>query len=182
MDRVKVNGKFFKKQIDREAIKKEIKRLAAEIDRDMAGSNPLVICVMTGAMFFAADLLREVSTECEITSVRLKSYEGTGSTGHVSIGGMLKRSEIEGRNLLIIEDIVDTGLSLSSFVSELEESAPASIRIAALLSKPDARKYRVKTDYLAFEIPNLFVVGYGLDYDGYGRGLKEIYILDDNQL
>lgn len=180
MDRVKVNDKFFRKHIGEECLKREVKRLAAQIDKEMEGLNPLVICVMTGAMFFAADLLREVSIECEITSVKLKSYDGTESSGCVNIGNMIKRSDIEGRNLLIVEDIVDTGLSMSSLVGELIGLAPASIRIASLLSKPEARKYDVKIDFLAFEIPNFFVVGYGLDYNGYGRGLKDIYILDND--
>lgn len=182
MDRVSVNGKFFKKHIDEDCIKSAVGRLAAEIDRDFKGLNPLVVCIMTGAMFFAADLLREVSVGCEITSVKLKSYEGTESSGRVSIDNMLCRKDVEGRNLLIVEDIVDTGLSLHSLVGEIEKLAPASIRIASLLSKPSARKYDVKADYLAFEIPDCFVVGYGLDFDGYGRELRSIYILDNNQL
>lgn len=181
MERVEVNGLFFKKHIGEESIRREIRRLASEIDRDMARLNPLVICIMTGAMFFAADLLREVETDCEITSIKLNSYEGTESSGRVNINNMLKRGDVEGRNLLIVEDIVDTGLSLSSFIGEVTKLSPASIRIAALLSKPEARKYDVNVDYLAFEIPNLFVVGYGLDFDGYGRGLKDIYILEDKQ-
>lgn len=182
MDSVSVNGKFFRRLIDEDCIKREVSRLASEINRDFKGLNPLVVCIMTGAMFFAADLLREVSAGCEITSVKLKSYEGTESSGRVNIDNMLGRKDVEGRNLLIVEDIVDTGLSLSSFVGEIEKLSPASIRIATLLSKPSARKYEVKVDYLAFEIPDFFVVGYGLDFDGYGRELKEIYILDNNQL
>lgn len=182
MDRVKVNGKFFKKHIGEEQISCKIKKLAEEIDRDMKGRNPLVICVMTGAMFFAADLLREVSIECEITSVKLKSYEGTESSGRVKIDDTLKRSDIEGRQLLIVEDIVDTGLSMSSLLEEISKLSPSDIKVATLLSKPEARVYDVNIDYLAFEIPNYFVVGYGLDFDGYGRGLKDIYILDNNQL
>lgn len=133
-------------------------------------------------MFFAADLLREVSIECEITSVKLKSYEGTESSGRVKIDDTLKRSDIEGRQLLIVEDIVDTGLSMSSLLEEISKLSPSDIKVATLLSKPEARVYDVNIDYLAFEIPNYFVVGYGLDFDGYGRGLKDIYILDNNQL
>jgi hypoxanthine phosphoribosyltransferase len=125
---------------------------------------------------FASDLFKEVTTDAEICFIKLASYKGTKSTGHV-ITAIGLDMDIIGRDVIIIEDIVDTGKTLSEFLPQIYHQQPASVRIAALLHKPDAMVYPVKIDYLGFSIPNKFVVGYGLDYDGLGRNIREIYRL-----
>lgn len=157
-------------------IAQRVKALGQQIQQDYEGKRPLFLAILNGAFVFAADLVRAVGTECDVAFVRLASYEGTASTGKVSTVIGLD-FEVKNRHILIVEDIVDTGRTLHHFMAELQKMEPASVALAALLYKPEALQHPVKIDYLGFEIPNKFVVGYGLDYDGLCRNLPSIYQL-----
>ncbi len=173
---IEAHGLHFRPMIDREAIDVAVRRLGADIARAYAGSKPLFVCVLNGAFIFAADLLRACPIDCEVAFVRLSSYQGAASSGKVTtIFGL--DVPIEDRHVIVVEDIVDTGLTLHHFMRELRQHKPASLRLAVLLLKPDALQVDIRPDYLGFEIPNRFVVGYGLDYDGLCRNLPDIYVL-----
>ncbi|UAY55000.1 hypoxanthine phosphoribosyltransferase [Arachidicoccus terrestris] len=178
---VQIHDKSFIPYLSEAQIKEKIKVMAAGISKDYADKKPLFIAILNGAFMFASDLFKELTIDAEISFIKLASYSGTKSTGNVLTAIGLD-TDINGRHVIIIEDIVDTGKTLSSFLPQLEHQSPASIKLAALLNKPEATTHPVKIDYLCFSIPNKFVVGYGLDYDGLGRNLKEIYQLDDHVL
>ena len=173
---IEVNKKKFTPFITAQQINEQINILAAELNRDYEGKRPLFIAILNGSFMFAADLFKSVTIEAEICFIKLASYKGTTSTGNVitSIG---LDEPLNGRHVIIIEDIVDTGKTLSEFLPQLFNQQPASLKIATLLHKPDALVYPVKIDYLGFNVPNKFLLGYGLDFDGLGRNLKEIYQL-----
>ncbi|MFK7934691.1 MAG: hypoxanthine phosphoribosyltransferase [Saprospiraceae bacterium] len=173
---IQVKDLTFKPYLSEADIQRRIQLLALQIEQDYQGKNPLFIGVLNGAFVFIADLLRYCNLDCEISFVKLSSYDGTKSTGEIKQAIGLNE-EILGRNLIIVEDIVDTGKTMSSFITQLEKLQPASIALASLLFKPSALKHAVKIDYLGFEIPDLFVIGYGLDYNGIARNLKDIYQL-----
>lgn len=162
--------------ISRKEIQQRIHALAAQINTDYAGKNPLVIGVLNGSFIFVADLLRELTIHAEVSFVKLSSYEGTATTGNVTTAIGLKEN-LHGRHVIVAEDIIDTGKTLSSFLPELYKQQPATVKIATFLTKPAARRYDVQADYTAFEIEDRFVVGYGLDYNGLGRNLPELYVL-----
>ena len=176
MSVIKVHDKNFETFLSEETIQKRIKEIAATINNDYKGRRPLFIAILNGAFMFAADLFKQLNVEAEICFIKLISYHGTKSTGRVvtSIGLM---DDIHGKDVVLIEDIVDTGKTLHEFLPGLLHQQPASLKIAALLHKPAATVFPLTIDYLAFSIPDKFVVGYGLDYDGLGRNLKEIYQL-----
>ena len=176
MSVIQVNGKSFQPYLTAEEINKQIQRIGAEINRDYAGKRPLFIAILNGSFMFASDLFKELSVEAEICFIKLASYKGTRSTGHVITSIGLDES-LKDRHVVIIEDIVDTGKTLSEFLPQLADQQPASLKIAALLHKPDALVHPLTIDYLGFNVPNKFLLGYGLDYDGLGRNLKEIYQL-----
>ena len=173
---IQVLDKKFKPYIKAELIKEQIAKLAKQINADYAGKKPLFIAILNGSFMFASDLFKELSIDAEICFIKLASYKGTKSTGNVitSIG---LDEPLQNRHVIIIEDIVDTGKTLHEFLPQLINQQPASLKIAALLHKPDALVYPLKIDYLGFSVPNKFLLGYGLDYDGLGRNLKEIYQL-----
>ncbi|MGG9961038.1 hypoxanthine phosphoribosyltransferase [Ferruginibacter sp. SUN106] len=173
---IEVNNKKFTPFITAAQIDEQINILAAEINRDYEGKRPLFIAILNGSFMFAADLFKAVTIEAEICFIKLASYKGTKSTGNVitSIG---LDEPLNGRHVVIVEDIVDTGKTLNEFLPQLFNQQPASLKIAALLHKPDALAHPVKIDYLGFNVPNKFLLGYGLDFDGLGRNLKEIYQL-----
>ncbi len=173
-----IHNKVFVPFISAEAIGQRIAEIGAKINENYAGKSPLLIGILNGSFIFAADLFRELTIDAEISFVKLASYAGTATTGQVVTAIGLKEN-IEGRHVIIVEDIIDTGKTLSSFLPELHKMRPASVKIATLLTKPDALKYPVAADYCAFEIENKFVVGYGLDYDGLGRNLPALFILKD---
>jgi len=173
---IKVHDKEFIPYLTAEEIDEQVTRIAAEINRDYHGRKPLFIAILNGAFIFAADLFKQIDIEAEIAFIKLASYKGVKSTGNV-ITAIGLDAELYGRDVIIIEDIVDTGKTLSQFLPQLEHQHPASLKIAALLHKPDAMVHPIKIDYLGFTIPNKFVLGYGLDYDGLGRNIKEIYQL-----
>ena len=177
MARVTVNGKSFRMSIPEADILREVDRVAAELNRDMAGANPIFLCVLNGAFMFAADLMKRVTMPCEISFVKLSSYAGTQSTGDVrQLIGL--SDSLRGRNVVIVEDIVDSGLTMLRLLDLVREHEPRDVRICSLLVKPDKLKVDLHVDYVAMEIPNDFIVGYGLDYDGMGRNLPSIYTLE----
>lgn len=173
---IQVHDKSFEPYINAADIHSAIARLAQEIERDYAGVRPLFISILNGSFMFSADLFKNLSIEAEICFIKLASYKGTSSTGNVitSIG---LDENLNGRDIIILEDIIDTGRTLHAFLPQLKNQQPSSLKICALLHKPESTIHQIKIDYLGFTIPNKFVVGYGLDYDGLGRNLPEIYQL-----
>jgi len=157
-------------------IKWRVKELAQQISKDMEGKNPLFLAVLNGAFIFAADLMREMTIPCEISFVKLASYQGTTSTGKIKeVMGI--NEDLNGRTVIILEDIVETGLTIKQMKESLGTRNPASVHVCTLFFKPERLTEDLKLDYVAFEIPNDFILGYGLDYDQQGRGLKDLYTL-----
>ena len=176
MEKVKVNDKTFGLSIPEAEIRKRVKAVAQQISRDMEGKNPLLLGVLNGAFIFAADLMREMTIPCEVSFVKLASYQGTTSTGKVSeVLGI--NEDLTGRHIIIVEDIVDTGLTMKRMIETLGTRNPASVSVCALLVKPEKLQVELNLKYVALVIPNEFIVGYGLDYDQAGRGLRDIYTL-----
>jgi len=173
---VTLNDRQFELYLHEDKIKERVASLAAEINRDYKDKSPTILCILNGSFIFTADLVRYIDIPIALEFVRYSSYEGTSSTGTVTkMIGM--KSDIADKDLIIVEDIIDTGFTLSTALSELSRKQPRSLKIASLLLKPDALQYDIPRDYIGFEIPNEFVVGYGLDYDEYGRQLRSIYKL-----
>ncbi len=177
MSTIKVKDKFFKPFISAEEIQQSIERIAKQMNEELAGKNPLFICVLNGAFMFASDLFKVIDIEAEITFMRMKSYEGMSTSGKVkSISGLLE--SVEGRTVVVVEDIIDTGYTMQGILDQLADMGASEIKIATLLFKPEALKVKdLQIDYIAREIPNAFIVGYGLDYDEAGRNLKDIYVI-----
>ncbi len=176
MSVIQVNGKKFQPYLTVGEIDKQIKRLGEEINKDYTGKRPLFIAILNGSFMFASDLFKELSIDAEICFIKLASYKGTRSTGHVITSIGLDES-LKDRHVIVVEDIVDTGKTLSEFLPQLRDHQPASLKIASLLHKPEALVHPLTIDYLGFSVPNKFLLGYGLDFDGLGRNLKEIYQL-----
>lgn len=178
MRQVTFKGLTFEPYIENEAIIARTKEIAEQINHECKGDRPLFVCVLNGAFPFAADLFRAFEGEAEITFIRLKSYEGTSSTGVVKeVLGLTE--DVEGRELIVIEDIIDTGNTILKLVNDLKKLNPKSIRVATLLFKPESLKVDVKPDYVGFEIPAKFIIGYGLDLDGLARNLPDIWVLSE---
>ena len=176
MDTIKIKDKRFRISIHETEIKQRVKALAEQINKDLEGKNPLFLCVLNGAFIFAADLMREITIPCNISFVKLASYQGTTSTGKVHEVIGLSES-ITGRTVVIVEDIVDTGRTMRQMIETLGTRNPASVQICALFVKPTKLEEPLDIDYAAFSIPDDFIVGYGLDYDQEGRGLKHVYTI-----
>lgn len=176
MDVVHIKDKQFGISIRSEEILSAVARVAKEINRDMEGKNPLFICVLNGAFMFASDLMKEVDIPCEITFVKLSSYSGIYTTGNVKEVLGLSESVL-GRTVVVVEDIIDTGLTMERIIESLKVKGAKEIKVATFFQKPNALIRDIQIDYIAKKIPNDFIVGYGLDYDGYGRNLKDIYSL-----
>ena len=173
MDTIRIKDKTFAVSIKEEDILKEVERVADAINRDLAGKNPLFLCVLNGSFMFASDLMKRISIPCEISFVKLASYQGVSSTGVIKeVIGL--NEDISGRTVVIVEDIVDTGLTMQRLLETLGTRNPAEIHIATLLVKPDKLQVELDIEYAAMQIPNDFIVGYGLDYDGFGRNYKDI--------
>lgn len=174
METIRIKDKQFKTFITEEQILKEVARVGEEINHDLADTNPLFVSVLNGSFMFTADLMKHVNIPCEISFVKLASYAGTSSTGKVKeLVGL--NDDITGRTIVIVEDIVDTGLTMQRLVETLMARNPKEIRIATLLVKPDKLQVDLDIKYVAMSIPNDFIVGYGLDYDGQGRNYRDIY-------
>jgi len=176
MATIQVHDKMFEPYLSQRAISDRIKFIADQLNRDYAGKKPLFIPILNGSFIFAADLFKELSIEAEICFIKLASYKGTKSSGQV-ITAIGLDTDLFGRHIVIIEDIVDTGKTLNEFLPQLHHQQPASLKITALLHKPEATVYPIIVDYLGFSVPNKFLLGYGLDYNGLGRNIPEIYKL-----
>ncbi len=175
---IKIKDKTFRTSIPEDEILERVKAVADRLNKDMEGKNPLFIAVLNGSFMFAADLMRMVTVPCEISFVKLASYQGTTSTGRITeVIGM--NEDISGRTVVIVEDIVDTGLTMKRMLETLGTRNPESIHICTLLVKPEKLSVDLKIEYAAMEIPNDFIVGYGLDYDQQGRNLRDIYTVMD---
>jgi hypoxanthine phosphoribosyltransferase len=176
MSVIKVHDKSFEIYLSEETIQQRIKELATAINRDYTGRRPLFIAILNGSFMFASDLFKQLDIEAELCFIKLASYKGMKSSGNVvtSIG---LEDDLFGKEVIIVEDIVDTGKTLHNFLPKLMHQQPKSLKIATLLHKKEATAYPLSLDYVGFEIPDKFVVGFGLDYDGLGRNLKEIYQL-----
>jgi hypoxanthine phosphoribosyltransferase len=180
MTRIRVHDKDFEPYLSAESIGEKVKQIASEINKDYAGKKPLFIAILNGSFLFAADLFKSINIEAEICFIKLASYKGTKSSGQV-ITAIGLDMDVFGRHIVIVEDIVDTGKTLNEFLPQLKHQQPASLKIAALLHKPSASIYPIKVDYTGFSIPNKFVLGYGLDYNGLGRNSASIYQLSETE-
>ena len=173
------NGSLFRLYINNEQLDKRIVELAGQINRDYGDKKPIFIGILNGAFIFLADLMRHVTIPCEVDFFKLSSYgDEKVSSGSVTELKDLD-ADVEGRHVILIEDIVDTGLSMRYMVGRIKEKKPASVAVVTLLHKPDATKHYVNVDYVGFKIPTLFVLGYGMDFAQEGRNLAQIYVIDD---
>lgn len=175
MKQVKVHDKKFELYIPYEKIRSVVEEMAEQMNRDFNDKNPLFVCILNGSFMFAAELFKRIElSEAEITFVKLASYHGTQTTGTVKqLIGL--NEDIEGRTVVILEDIVDTGITIDNILDQLSKLNPREVKVATLLLKPAALQKEVQLDYIGMEIPNDFIVGYGLDYNGHGRNLLDIY-------
>ncbi len=176
MSTIQVLDKTFEPYLKEAAIQEKITELAAQLNKDYAGKRPLFLSILNGSFLFTADLFKQITIEAEVSFIKLASYKGTSSTGNV-ITAIGLDANVKDRHIVILEDIIDTGKTLHHYLPQLDSMQPASVKIAVLLNKKEALQYPVKVDYACFDIPNKFVVGYGLDYDGLGRNSKDIYQL-----
>ena len=174
MDNVKILDKEFSIYLTEEQILKEVKRVATEINKDYKDENPIFMGILNGSFMFASDLYKDITLDSQITFLKLASYEGTSTTGKIKrLIGI--NEDIKDKTVIIIEDIVDTGNTLDSIIKQLRGYEPKEIKLVTLLYKPEAYTKDFTINYKCFDIPNDFIVGYGLDYDGYGRNLRHIY-------
>ena len=168
-----IHDKTFVPFLGSEEIQEAVKKIANQINKDYANKNPICIAILNGSFMFASDLFKQLDINAEISFIKLASYKGTSSTGNV-VTAIGLEATLHNRDIILIEDIVDTGKTLHAFLPQLMDHQPTSLKICSLLHKKEATVFPIQIDYLGFEIPNLFVVGYGLDYDGLGRNLDQI--------
>jgi hypoxanthine phosphoribosyltransferase len=173
---IQVHDKTFKPYLLEEQLAERISELAKTITTDYKDKNPMFIGILNGSFMFASDLFKQIATPASISFIKLASYKGTSSTGTV-ITAIGLEENLHGKDIILVEDIVDTGKTMTEFIPTLLQQNPASVRICTLLQKPDALKYPLDVHYVGFSIPNKFVVGYGLDYDGLGRNYPAVYQL-----
>jgi hypoxanthine phosphoribosyltransferase len=173
---IRVHDRVFEPYLSAAMIADKVRAIAGQVNQEYAGRRPLFIAILNGAFIFAADLFKEINIDAEICFIKLASYKGTKSTCHV-ITAIGLDVDLFGRHVIIVEDIIDTGKTLHEFLPQLKHQQPASLRIAALLHKPEAMVYPVPVDYTGFSVPDKFLLGYGLDYDGLGRNIPGIYKL-----
>ena len=176
MSNIKILDKEFELFIPYEKIRSVIEKIADEMNENLKGKNPLFLCILNGSFMFAAEIFKRITLlDAEISFVKLASYSGTSTTGIVKeLIGL--NEDIKGRTVVVLEDIVDTGITIEKVIAQLEAKNPEDVQVATLLMKPEAlQKKNVKLNYVGLEIPNDFIVGYGLDYDGRGRNLIDIY-------
>ncbi|MBS1745230.1 MAG: hypoxanthine phosphoribosyltransferase [Bacteroidetes bacterium] len=178
-DEIQVHDKIFVPYLTQEEIESAVKKVAEKINSDYANECPLFIAILNGSFMFAAELFKHIRLSSEICFIKLASYKGTTSSGHVitSIG---LDTDVISKHVIILEDILDTGRTLSRFLPQIEHQQPKSLKIAALLHKPEATVHEVPLDYNCFKIPNKFVIGYGLDYNGLGRNIPSVYQLKED--
>ncbi len=176
----KINGLYFEEFLSPDQIKSRVAEISKQINLEFENKNPVLIGILNGSFMFMSDLFKNLEIDCELSFLKVKSYENIESTGEIKqLIGL--NHDINNRNIIIVEDIVDTGLTLKFILEELSKFNPLSISVITLLHKPSALKYKVPIDIVGFEIENKFVVGYGLDYDGFGRNSKEILVLCKTQ-
>jgi hypoxanthine phosphoribosyltransferase len=174
METIQVKDKLFSVFIPASQIESVVTEMAGRVNRDYEGKKPLFLAILNGSFVFAADLMRKITIPCNISFVKFSSYQGTETTSNVKqLIGL--NEDIKGRHVVLVEDIVDTGITLDMLLGELQKHEPADVKIACFCHKPDAFRKSYKIDYVGMNIPNEFIVGYGLDYDGYGRNLPDIY-------
>lgn len=171
---IQVLDKEFAPYISAQQILHRVEELARQINQDYLGKAPFFLGILNGSFMFAADLYRQIQLPATISFIKLASYKGTSSTGTV-ITAIGLEEDLQDKDIIIVEDIVDTGKTMSQFIPTLLAGRPASVKICTLLQKPEALQHSIEVDYVGFSIPDRFVVGYGLDYDGHGRNLQEIY-------
>ena len=175
MGKIKIIDKEFELFIPYEKIRSVVEKIADEMNENLAGKNPLFLCILNGSFMFAAEIFKRITLlDAEISFVKLASYQGTSTTGTVKELIGLNES-LEGRTVVVLEDIVDTGITIEMVIAQIKAKNPVDVQVATLLLKPDALQKDVKLDYVGLEIPNEFIVGYGLDYDGRGRNLIDIF-------
>lgn len=178
MKKIKLVDKEFKTCILSTTIKRAVENMASQINEDYAGKKVLFISILNGSFIFSADLLKKIQLECRISFVKLSSYHKDSSTGTVKeLIGLVE--DISDCHVIILEDIVDTGITIESIILQLKKKKPASLKVATLLFKPQAFQKNLLIDYVGIEMPNGFLIGYGLDYNGYGRNLEDIYTLQE---
>ncbi len=176
MNSITIHDRHFVPYLSSDEIQHRIRELALRMNDDLAGRKPLLLAILNGAFMFAADLMKSLTIPLEISFVKLASYQGTGTSGVVNkLIGL--NEQIRGRCIVIVEDIIDTGITMQNLLKELTAYEPEEVCVAALLFKPDAFKGDFRIDYLGFSIPNDFIVGYGLDYNGFGRNYPDIYTI-----
>jgi len=179
MQTIQLLDRKFALSLPEEKILEAISRIADKMNVELADKDPLFVAILNGSFMFAADLMKKINFRCQISFVKLASYHGTTSTNNVlELVGL--NENLAGKTVVIIEDIVDSGLTMTKVIELLKFRGAEKILIATLLFKPTALKHNIVLDYVAMEIPNDFIVGYGLDYDGYGRNLKDIYTAIEN--
>jgi hypoxanthine phosphoribosyltransferase len=176
MNSIKVLDKEFVPYLSEKEIQEKITELALQLNKDYAGKRPIFLSILNGSFLFTADLFKQITIEAEVCFIKLASYKGMSSSGNV-ITAIGLEANVSGRDIIILEDIIDTGKTLHHYLPQLVSSGPASVKVVVLLNKKEALQFPVQVDYSCFEIPNKFVVGYGLDYDGLGRNSKDIYQL-----
>ena len=176
MNSIKILDKEFVPYLSEKEIQEKITALAVQLNKDYAGKRPIFLSILNGSFLFTADLFKQITIEAEVCFIKLASYKGMSSSGNV-ITAIGLEANVSGRDIIILEDIIDTGKTLHHYLPQLLSSSPASVKVAVLLNKKEALQFPVQVDYTCFEIPNKFVVGYGLDYDGLGRNSKDIYQL-----
>ncbi len=179
MSKIKIHDKYFEPFIPFEKIETAISKVAENINNDLEGRTPIFLVILNGSFMFAGDLLKKINLPCEVSFVKLASYVGTKSTEKVrQLIGF--DEDIVGRTIVIVEDIIDSGITMENVLGQLDSMGAADVRIATLLFKPEAFQKSYDIDYIGLDIPNDFIVGYGLDYDSQGRNLKDIYKITDN--
>jgi len=181
MSVIKVFDKEFVPYLPEALILEKVKELAAALNNDYKGKKPLFISVLNGSFMFSSDLFKELNIEAEICFIKLASYKGTKSSGNV-ITAIGLDTDITDRHVVVLEDIIDTGKTMYEFLRQLSNQQPLSLKVAILLHKPEATRFPIPIDYCCFSIPNKFVLGYGLDYDGLGRNIREIYQLKEGDI
>lgn len=178
MGKVILKDKIFRVNIPAHEINKAVGEIARRMNIELKDKRPLFLCVLNGSFMFASDLMKKLTIDCEISFVKVTSYHGTSTTGTIKqLIGL--NEDIKGRTIVIVEDIVDTGLTMENVLQQLGTMEPKEVKIATLLYKPEAFRKKFDLDYVAIVVPNNFLVGYGLDYDGLGRNLPDIYVLDN---
>ena len=178
MKNIIIQNKKFELFIPSEAIEKEVDRISVEMNRDLDGQLPIFLSLLNGSFMFTADLVKRFESHCHVSFVKMASYQGSQSTGNVQqLIGL--NDDIKNRVVVIVEDIIDSGTTLFHFLKEIEKLQPKEIKVASMFFKPKACTHKIKIDYLGMEIPNDFIIGYGLDYDGFGRNLPDIYKITD---